>query len=87
MCKILKKNSFSSGLFVSNLARLTIRILVSFISDGMDDDKLLAILMATHTRLGANSPLNHDMTVLIAYQYHMKVRQSMNFRRARQLKI
>ena len=53
----------------------------------MDDDKLLAILMATHTRLGANSPLNHDMTVLIAYQYHMKVRQSMNFRRARQLKI
>jgi len=39
----------------------------------MDDAKLLAILMATHPRLGANSPLNHDVTALIADEYHVKV--------------
>ena len=33
-------------------------------------DKLLAILMATHPRLGANSLLAPDVTLLIANQYH-----------------
>jgi hypothetical protein len=40
----------------------------------MDLDKLLAILMATHPRLGADSPLNADVTVLISNRYHVEVR-------------
>ena len=35
-------------------------------------DKLLAILMATHPRLGADSLLASDVTLLIANQYHMQ---------------
>ena len=37
-------------------------------------DKLLAILMATHPRLGADSLLASDVTLLIANQYHTEVR-------------
>ena len=36
----------------------------------VDDAKLLAILMATHPRLGADSLLAPDVTLLIANQYH-----------------
>ena len=40
----------------------------------VDDAKLLAILMATHPRLGADSLLASDVTLLIANQYHTEVR-------------
>jgi hypothetical protein len=37
-------------------------------------DKLLAILMATHPRLGADSLLNNDVIVLVADRFNMEVR-------------